>query len=995
MRRYGVSIVLMLLVAVPAWAQTTGSITGTVTDNTGAILPGVTVTATSPALMGTQTSVTNENGQYRFPSLPPGEYKLKYQLTGFGAVNREGIIVGIGFNAAVNVQLAVANVSETITVSGESPVVDTKNTNIQTNVTQEMLNSIPNARDIWTVIGQSPGMMVSNFDVGGSRAGTQTGFSAFGFSDQVRIQVDGVNTTEGTGGAGFYYDYGSFAEIQLGTDGNDAQAATPGVQLNAIIKSGGNKLKGNFHYDYENENLQSKNITPELQQKGAGEGTRILLYRDPNFDIGGPIKRDKFWYYGSIRDQRTGTTVSGFPVEAPSNFFFETRLTNWTYKLNYQLSPNNKIGHYIQYGRKFQPSRGASASNYLDSRQRQDSWSWALNVDWNSVVSDKFFFTTRYANFGYDWPDYAYNTVGEFEGDPTSRLHAPFTSTLTGIRQRMTDTPYGNTAGGFNPRETNRDRNQFDWTGTYFKDSFVGGDHALKFGVVSEWESLENIDFGFLDNVSLTFNSDQGRPEFSVPQRVTIRNTPRRAVNSSWHHGAFLNDQLSFGHGLTANIGVRWDYYSSYYPNQSIWDGPYRDFFYGGAPLPNGFSIPATTFAGSFAIPSAGGFQQFSSVAPRVGLAWDITGKGRTVAKVNWGRFYQNTGTASDAVNPNQSITYQFNWSDLDGDRQFDLLLPDGRTELGTFRSSSGGTTQLIDPNIKHPYTDSTSVWLEHELFPDIGVRVGYTFRKDHNISDAVELQRLGSLYTSQVTAPDPGVDGTVGNSDDGPAIVVYDIPTGVTIPASRTETRTVPSEFQIDRAVDLTVTRRLSHKWSVLVNYLYNWDHDRGLVQNPNQERFNERTITAWAFRVVGSYHAPYGFVVSPVLRHQAGDALSRNVSVTSGIDENGVQRDVRVGTITYQAEGPSSYREDNITIVDMRVEKRFTLNGRMSGHVLGLFFDGYNLTNSNASQSADSTVGRRNVTVDGVVYNYQRFLRPTGLLPARVFRFGINYNF
>ena len=196
---------------------------------------------------------------------------------------------------------------------------------------------------------------MSNFDVGGSRAGTQTGFSAFGYSGQVRVQVDGVNTTEGTGAAGFYYDYGSFQELQLTGDGMDASASTPGVQLNAVVKSGGNKFKGDFYYDYENKHLQGNNVTDELRRVGVTEGTRILLYRDPNVSLGGPILRDKLWFFTSFRDQRTGTTVDGFPVEQPGGFFFETRLTNVTYKINYQLSQNNRLGHYIQWGRKFQP----------------------------------------------------------------------------------------------------------------------------------------------------------------------------------------------------------------------------------------------------------------------------------------------------------------------------------------------------------------------------------------------------------------------------------------------------------------------------------------------------------------------------------------------------------------------------------------------------------------------------------------------------------------
>src|SRR5687768_4820192 len=347
------AMVLVVLLASPAWAQTTGSITGTVTDTSGGILAGVRVTATSPNLMGARVAVTNDQGQYRFPSVPPGTYALKFERQGFRTVNRTEIIITIGFTANVPIQLAVATLSEALTVTGESPVVDVKNTNIQTNVTKDLLDSIPNSRDIWTAIGQSPGFMVTTFDVGGSRAGTQTGFSAFGYGGQVRVQVDGVNTTEGTGAAGFYYDYGSFQELQLTGDGADASAATPGVQLNAVIRSGGNKFKGDFYYDYENQRLQSRNLTDGLRRLGVTEGTRILLYRDPNFAIGGPIKRDRMWFFTSVRDQRTGVTVDGFPVEDPGNFFFETRLTNVTYKINYQLSQNNRLGHYIQWGRKF------------------------------------------------------------------------------------------------------------------------------------------------------------------------------------------------------------------------------------------------------------------------------------------------------------------------------------------------------------------------------------------------------------------------------------------------------------------------------------------------------------------------------------------------------------------------------------------------------------------------------------------------------------------
>ena len=171
--------------------------------------------------------------------------------------------------------------------------------------------------------------------------------------------------------------------------------------------------------------------------------------------------------------------------------------------------------------------------------------------------------------------------------------------------------------------------------------------------------------------------------------------------------------------------------------------------------------------------------------------------------------------------------------------------------ELGSFVSNAGGTTQAIDPKSKHTYTDSTSIWLEHELFRDVGMRVGYTYKSDGNNTANVQLARLYELYTRQVQVADPGPDGIANNGDDGPAFIVYDIPGPV--PASRTETRTVDGIIVVDRAFDITFTRRMRNNWSVMTNFLYNWDRDRGFAQNPNAERFNDNTVEVWAFKVVG----------------------------------------------------------------------------------------------------------------------------------------------
>ena len=955
--RTSLTLVLLVPIAAVAWAQTTGSINGTVADNTGAVLPGVTVTASGPALMGVQTAVTNETGAYRFPSLPPGNYRLQYELSGFSNVVREGIVVNLGTTATINVQLQLATLQETVTVSGVSPVVDVTNSNVQTNFTQETMANLPNARDILSLIGTAPGMMVTRFDVGGSRAGTQTGYSAYGYSGQVRVQVDGVNTTEGTGGAGFYYDYGSFEEIQLGTDGNDASAATPGTQLNAVIRSGGNQFRGDAYFDYENEALQGNNVDDRLRNLGIGTGTKILKYYDPNFSAGGPIKRDKFWYFGSYRHQNTGVTVLGFPADNPSDFEFETLLQNATYKLTYQLTPNNKIGHYIQIGRKLQPHRSASSTSYADAVYKQDSTSYAGNVDWNSVVSPSFFFNTRVAAFGYNWPNLPYGVNGELNQN---------------LRHRMYDYESDNDAGASNPTRNDRRRLQFDWTGTHFRDQWAGGNHSIKFGLVSEKEGQIFQDEGYMDAVALLFRSTNGRPDFSVPYRVEIRNTPRLSENWAWHHGAFINDQIQRGR-VTLNLGVRWDYYSSHYPDQAILPSRFRDFFYAGAALPNGYRIDATPYAGSFTVPGQSGIERYSSFAPRVGLAWDLFGDGKTTIKTNFGRFYHNTGIESGAVNPAQAIRYTFAWNDRNGDRLFQ------DNEFGNFVSSSGGTTDEIDPDKRHTYTDSYSVWFERELANNLGFRVGYTHRNDGNNAADVQLNRVAALYTDQRTFNDPGVDGILGTGDDGDPFLAWDIPAGL-IPPSRTIERTIDDIIVQDRAFDVTLTKRMSNRWSLTTNFLHNWDRDRGFVQNPNQERFNDRTVTTWSWKAFATWQAPAGIVITPTVRHQSGDPRSRIV-----------QAGLRTGTLSYEAEGPTAYREENIWLVDTRVEKRFPF-GRRS---VGVFFDAFNLTNSNAAEVQDSVVGRRSTTVDGERISYQRFLRPTAILAPRIFRFGVKIGF
>jgi hypothetical protein len=312
-------------------ASSTGTIQGRVTDSQGAVLPGVTVTATSPSLIQPQTTVTSETGNYRFPAVPPGTYELVYELAGFNTLKRSGIQITLGFTATVNGELALATLQETVTVSGASPVIDTTATRVVQTFKLDQLQSIPNARDMWSLLAVTPAVQMGRIDVGGNRAGTQTPYVAYGFNGQVRVLIEGINTTEGTGGAGFYFDYSSLEEVFLGTSGQSAEMPNPGVQSQFISKSGGNQFNGEAYLDWYNNSLQGSNIPDEYIAPTAFNNSPIRehsneidRYYSYSFNVGGPVVRDRLWWFGTYNRQFNAVAQPNFNFDST----FDTQLWN-------------------------------------------------------------------------------------------------------------------------------------------------------------------------------------------------------------------------------------------------------------------------------------------------------------------------------------------------------------------------------------------------------------------------------------------------------------------------------------------------------------------------------------------------------------------------------------------------------------------------------------------------------------------------------------------
>jgi len=947
-------LALIVLTAGTAFSQTvsetTGAINGRVADSTGAVLPGVTVTISSPAMQGIRTAVTADDGTYRFPAVPPGEYKIQYELSGFSTISREGIRVGLGFTATVNAEMKVASLTETVTVSGESPVVDISSTKTATNFDAKELASLPSARDFWSILAATPAIQMQRIDIGGSAAGTQTGYSAYDTkSDQHRPMVEGIVNTEGTNAAGYYYDYGSFDEVSVATAGNTAEMPWPGVMSQFIAKSGGNTYHGKIYADYESEKIQSRNIDAAQIGLGlkAGGGltptdlNRLHKYYDLNADAGGYIKTDKLWWYGSVRDQDVQSLLPNFPVKP-----FETHLGNVSGKATYALSTNNKLVGYGQWAKKTQPNRldtfliaaTAAIHNSVDSTWNQAYWAHTYKGEWDSVLSDKMFFEVRGGQFHYKWPNTRYT-----EGPAYADLN---TNIVSG----------GNRDGWFNIPT----RNQVLGSLSYFKDGWAGS-HNFKVGGEIFDERFDYLrgqgGVGYVPgNVIQILRNN-------LPSEVLVFLAPSASLNGLRTYGAYINDTWRAGQRLTLTLGVRFDRYRSYLPPQS---GPPASAY-----NPQQVDFPAVNNLLTWNLP-----------APRLGFTYDLRGNGKTVLKANFGLYWWNPGTGNvdELVNPNApDWNKRYNWLDPSGDR----LWQPGEEGLLTAQQGGVGST-LLDSGLKDTRTRETAFYVDHELVPNFGVHAGFIWRRIDQLSQQDNANRPISAFNVPVMIRDPGADGVFGNADDGRSIPGFNLDAAhLAMPVVNILHNTPGvDDFY---TVEVSANRRATGKWSLGGGFSYRWNYDnangyfgqnlrvRQDVANPNDAintdngRYN---FTGWAGKAHGTYSAPWGLNITPALRMQAGQPYGRTFSAAAA---NGIN----YGNQRILTEPISSRRQDNIILLDTRVEKVIRVNSRS----VGLFIDGYNLTNANPASNITWSSG-------------STFLLPVTIIAPRLARFGVKFD-
>ncbi len=420
----GVVIALLFGVALASAQTQTGEIAGKVSDRTGAILPGVTVTITSPALIRPQTAVSAASGAYRFPNLPVGVYSVTFELAGFQRVVRADVRIQAGFNAEINAKLELSSVEETVTVTGESPIVDTKSNTLGTNFGKELLEAIPSARDPWVILEQTPGMVMSVQNVGGNASGQQASFGAHGGTSNQQWNMDGATITDmAAGSSPTYFDFDSFEEIQITTAGGDASQEAGGVAINFVTKSGSNTFRGSGRVFDSNKRFQSQNTPAEVAAQGGGAGNPLKDVIEYGTEMGGPIKKDKAWFWGAINRQAIKVGVLGFlkagaPAGSVDADDLETDLTvlnNQNLKLNYAWTSAHKTTFLYSRGDKVRNARGANSTTRIDATSRQTGPTNYYKGEHQWVASDRLMLEAEYsynnAGFLLDFHDDSLATV--------------------------------------------------------------------------------------------------------------------------------------------------------------------------------------------------------------------------------------------------------------------------------------------------------------------------------------------------------------------------------------------------------------------------------------------------------------------------------------------------------------------------------------------------------------------------------------------------------
>ena len=835
MRKVGVAGILLAVACLwPAAAHAQSTLTGVVKDTSGAVMPGVTVEAASEALIEkTRTVVTDESGGYRLVDLRPGIYTLTFTLEGFSTVKREGLELPSDFTMTVNIDLKVGALEETLTVTGASPVVDVQSTTTSRVLNREALDAIPTGRTIQGMGQLITGVSLNSPDVGGSRAMQQTYMSAHGAgASQTTVQVDGqiVNGIDVDGAVQNYFNSSMSQEMVYTTSGAGADVAGGGVRLNMIPKDGGNRLSGSFFAGYQNKSFQTDNLTDELKARGLRSADGIDKLSNFEASVGGPLKKDKVWYFVSARTFHLNTLPADtFEPAGPATPFAAPpagttpgvdpqNINSAQVRLTWQMSEKNKLAVYND---RLGKNRGAAMTAGFDPDTASIVWNSPIystgSIKLTSTVTNRILleagFSTNYER---------YNTLYQ-EGirkDPFTPEW--YTTVNKQDTAKGTQWNAGATEQGMYP----------DRFASMLAMSYVTGTHNIKFGMQDSWGRYRQFRSS---NGDLRANFNNG-----TPFQAVILNTPVNFQdNLDADLGIFGQDSWTMNR-LTLNYGARWEYFSSSIPEEVSGNGRFSK---------------ARSF-GPIDMPT------WKSIAPRGGAVYDLFGNQKTAVKFSAGKYMQAGTTGfSNSYNPLALTTASVGWTDLNNDG-----VPQGEMgctyltagcELNLAQLPAGfGVAQLstFDPDIKRMYNVEESISIQHEVISQVSVSGGWYHRSYHNLRRRTNVLQTFDDYTPF----------TLFSPIDGSPITYYNVSA-----AKRNAVSTV-DENASDRSMvyngfEYSFTARLPHAINIfgggmMERMLTNTCDDRW---NPNLLLYCDQSQSGLPFRtqfkISGSVPLPY----------------------------------------------------------------------------------------------------------------------------------------
>jgi Carboxypeptidase regulatory-like domain len=705
-RRFGVRTLAAGVLA--AWtagasvahAQALGSIFGKVTDASGGVLPGVTVTVTGTGLQQPLVATSSESGTYQFPSVPIGTYTVTFELSSFKKAVRQNVIITTGFNAGIDQKLEIGQISEEVTVSSASPVVDTKRTTTGAVFTSEILEKIPTARDPWQIVNMTPGVQLNGYNVGGSQSGQQLTPSVRGSSANVQWNLEGGSITDlSSNSSSIYYNFDSFDQIQVTTGGGDVSVQSSGLSINLVTKSGSNRFKGTFNTTFENESMQGQNVTEEQFNAGANgflSGNPLHKIANYSIEAGGPILKDRLWYWGSMDRQDINVGVTNFFDPAKGTFCQDliaaqkksqlagaitydnldqvqnclsndqTLIKDIQGKVNYQLNAANKFGYVFVSNDKIRNHRGASSTTQPESTTQQFGPAPAglpyqthqLQYTW--IANDRLVFNTSGTHvsgaFFLDYQDHSNCGDSAYlpgETDPSkyatgARASADCLWNIQALSNRTTSVSSRSLRASY---QTVRPTWDIKTDGTYFLTHALGGDHSLKFGLgyrkapimsFSHYsggaqpvvQCVGNTLAGCGDGNYAAGGSASGIVPFSaVVYRDQLLN------NDWWSYNGYLQDGYSRGR-WRVNGGLRYDWQQSKYLGGCV---PANVI------VPD--LLPAQCEDATMTDATNGRkIQSFGNWSPRVSVTRDLFGNGKTQVHGNVAYYHDTKITLANSL---------------------------------------------------------------------------------------------------------------------------------------------------------------------------------------------------------------------------------------------------------------------------------------------------------------------------------------------------------